>query len=339
MAELEHQLRLLENSDEQAAKNTIAHIRQAYHEVMVEGPESRKDDRENLAYFDGLMLCQMAEGHLFAEDEPGVGKTSGAKAYARLQDIIYNRIQMTPDTLPRAITGWSEPSGVKYGPIFANFVLVDEIRRAAPETQSALLEVMEEGQATFDGQTHPLHLPYMFVATTNPEEHEGTYPLPQAQLDRFSMSITLRASKDRRTRGAVARRNRNGGLKAEPIRVGGRTLNADVILSLQKVRRNVAVPTKLEDEYVPALVDYVSDHKQTRRQPTGYRAEIWIPRLAQARALMLGEAEVTVDHVDYVAFSALNHRFDTQYDNDGRPFPKTQVVREATTKARAETGL
>src|SRR3712207_2635900 len=165
------------------ARRVVANLRQVVH-APDEAPEL-------------CVLCLLAEGHLIIEDLPGVGKTTLAKALARSVDLSFSRLQFTPDLLPSDVTGVnvfnqrSQEFEFRAGPVFANILLVDEVNRTSPKTQAALLEAMQERQVTIDGVTYLLAPPFMVMATQNPIEYEGTYPLPEAQLDRFAMRIAI----------------------------------------------------------------------------------------------------------------------------------------------------
>ena len=177
----QHQLEASRSAD--VAARVLANLRRVMH---------APDDTLEL-----VVLCLVSEGHLIIEDLPGVGKTTLAKALARSLDCSFSRIQFTPDLLPSDVTGVnvfdqrSNEFEFRPGPVFANILLVDEINRTSPKTQAALLECMQEGQVTIDGVSYELAPPFMVMATQNPIEYEGTYPLPEAQLDRFSMRITI----------------------------------------------------------------------------------------------------------------------------------------------------
>jgi MoxR-like ATPase len=195
------------------------------------------------------LTCLFAEGHLLIEDVPGVGKTSLARCLAASVDVPMNRIQFTPDLLPTDVTGvtvYTPNSGEFYfrpGPVFANVVLADEINRASPKTQSALLEVMEERRVTFDGNTYELDCPFIVVATQNPIEQQGTYPLPEAQLDRFLMRISMDYP-DYASEIEIMRADVRGGRAADVKPVLGA---ADVTDMADVARREVRVTDRIYD--------------------------------------------------------------------------------------------
>ena len=250
------------------------------------------------------LLCQ---GHILIEDVPGVGKTVLAKSLAKSVGCKFQRIQFTPDMLPSDVTGVSvfnqktREFEFRPGPIHAQIVLVDEINRATPKTQSALLEAMEERQVTVDGSTYPLGSPFMVLATQNPIEYEGTFPLPEAQLDRFLLRISLGYTSKEHEMEILDRQQHFHPLEE---------LTQEVSLEeLQDAQQGV------KEMYVDPLVkEYIVDVvRQTREHPDVYlgassRGSLSIYRLCQARAAMLGRDYVLPDDVKALAVSALGHR-------------------------------
>ncbi|HMC81454.1 MAG TPA: AAA family ATPase, partial [Acidimicrobiia bacterium] len=249
-----------------------------------------KDEAIRLA-----LTCLVAEGHLLIEDVPGVGKTSLAKALAASIDCTWHRIQFTPDLLPSDVTGvtvWNRGTGTfefRPGGVFANIVLGDEINRASPKTQSALLEAMEERQVTVDAVTYPLDPPFMVIATQNPIEHEGTYPLPESQLDRFLMRIRM---------GYPARR-----AEVAILDTHGGTLDAldelEPVSSAADVQTMVGVSHAVH--VAASLKGYIVDVAEaTRRHPDlalgmSPRAALGLQRAARARAASVGRDYVVPD--------------------------------------------
>src|SRR6516164_3921052 len=200
------------------------------------------------------LVCLLARGHLLIEDVPGVGKTTLAQALARSVSCRFHRLQFTSDMLPSDVLGvtiynaHSEAFEFKPGPIFSNFLLADEINRTTPKTQSALLEAMNENQVTIDGRSHTLARPFMVIATQNPVEHHGTYPLPESQLDRFLMRLRL-GYPDAASEREILRNFENH--HAEAV---GRVLDSDQVLQLQAMTHRVAVDESLVD-YMLAIVE------------------------------------------------------------------------------------
>lgn len=250
------------------------------------------------------LLCQ---GHILIEDVPGVGKTVLAKSLSRSVGCKFQRIQFTPDMLPSDVTGVSvfNQKTMEFefrpGPIHAQIVLVDEINRATPKTQSALLEAMEERQVTVDGFSYKLEAPFMVLATQNPIEYEGTFPLPEAQLDRFLLRLSL-GYPGRKEEIEVLERQH----EAHPLEGISQVVSVEELLATQ---------TAVKAIYVDGLVkEYIVDVvRQTREHPDVYlgassRGAIAIYRLCQARAAMFGRDYVLPDDVKAVAGSALNHR-------------------------------
>ncbi len=249
----------------------------------------------------------LAEGHLLIEDVPGVGKTTLARALARSIDVSFQRIQFTPDLLPGDVTGVSVYEAAKAeftfqpGPIFAQVVLADEINRTTPRTQSALLEAMSDRQVTVDGVTHPLPQPFLVLATQNPHEFEGTYPLPESQLDRFLMRIRIGyPSRDDEKRVLTSRG------RSDPLDTLEPVVGAEDVLAMQAAVREVAVEDSLYD-YVLAIV---AETRASRDIEIGAspRGALHLSRAAQALAFLEGREYVIPDDVKRLAVGVLAHR-------------------------------
>jgi MoxR-like ATPase len=274
------------------------------------------------------VLCLLAEGHLIIEDFPGVGKTVLAKSLARSLQLSFSRLQFTPDLLPTDVTGvnvFNQKTNefeFKQGPVFANVLLVDEINRASPKTQSALLEAMQECQVTIDGVTHRLEPPFLVLATQNPIEYEGTYPLPEAQLDRFTARLALGYPP-----------------LAEEARMLAEQTTAPPLDGLQAVARRSEVIAAIEaaravfveesvGRYVVALLRHTraSSHLALGASP---RAGIALLRMAKARAIARGRDYVLPEDVQAVAGPVLAHRLIVAPESRAAGVEAAEAVRKA----------
>jgi MoxR-like ATPase len=297
---------------------------------------------------DGVLICLLAGGHVLLEGVPGLGKTTLLRTLSRVLHLRYSRIQFTPDLMPADIVGSmimeSDERGLKMlrfqpGPIFANLVLADEINRATPKTQSALLEAMQERTVTSGTTTHELESPFLVMATQNPIEMEGTYPLPEAQLDRFLMKIVVSYPS-----------------RAELMQILERTIQREeadlsqiidrpMILELRSVCRSVMVAQHVQDFAVDLVMSTQPGHPQAHEMANKYIRYGSSPRGAQALlecgrvlALMRGRFHLSVDDVRYVATSVLRHRIILNFDAhaDGQT-PETVLQKIIESVAAAKT--
>jgi MoxR-like ATPase len=277
------------------------------------------------------VLCLVGEGHLILEDFPGVGKTMLAKALARSLDVSFSRMQFTPDLLPSDVTGVnvydqrSNQFEFKPGPVFANLLLVDEINRASPKTQAALLECMQEQQVTVDGVSYGLGRPFMVMATQNPIEYEGTYPLPEAQLDRFTMRIAIGYPPLSEEAKMLTEQTADPPLDdLEPV------ADAADAISLAEEAKAIYVEESL-NRYVVALL------RSTRADSRLYlgaspRAGIALLRVAKARALAAGRGFLEPDDVKAVAAAVLSHRLILAPEARSTGLSGEEIVRETLEK-------
>ena len=254
-----------------------------------------------------LLVALLCQGHVLLEDVPGTGKTVLAKSIARSIGGSFKRIQFTPDLLPSDVTGvsifnqQSHEFEFRQGPVFAQIVLADEINRATPKTQSALLEAMDERQITVDGVTYALPAPFIVLATQNPIEYEGTFPLPEAQLDRFLLRLRL-GYPERLDEIAILRRQR----QAHPLESLPTVAQIDELLTLQAAIKEVYVDDLVE-EYIIALVTATRHHEEIYLGAST-RGALALYRTAQAWAAIRGQTFVTPDEVKALAGAVLGHR-------------------------------
>jgi MoxR-like ATPase len=276
-----------------------------------------------------LLTGIVADGHLLIEDLPGLGKTLLARSFAAALGLDFQRIQFTADLLPHDITGGEvyDAGAAKFsfrpGPLFTNLVLADEINRAPPKVQSALLEAMQEHQVTSERATYPLPQPFLVVATENPLELEGTYPLPEAQVDRFLMRLAVGYPTPEEERTILARRRQR---KVEEVRVP-RASDRDGFLALQRACEEVEIEPSVEG-YIVELVraTRVDPRAEVGASPRGSLA---LQKLARARALLDGRDFVLPDDVKALAVPALAHRVIVKPEPWIRGVRGTDVVRVA----------
>ncbi len=262
---------------------------------------------------ENVLICLLAGGHVLIEDVPGVGKTTLVKTLAAAVDLDFGRIQFTPDTLPSDVTGVSvlnmKTGQFEYreGAVMHQIVLADEINRTSPKTQSALLEAMSERKVTVDDRTYDLPSPFMIIATQNPVEFVGTYPLPEAQLDRFMMKLSIGYPSPENE--ILLTRRFLEGKTADTIKS---VIKSDELLKIMEEVRNV----KIADKVLQYAEDIIGLTRQEKRFVRGVssRAMIMMVQAARAHAYLSGRQFVTPDDIKAVAVSTLHHRISLSYD-------------------------
>ncbi|GAB4465453.1 MAG: MoxR family ATPase [Armatimonadaceae bacterium] len=314
-----------------AAEETAAKIRSVVErvETVIVGK------RETVELAVVSLLCN---GHLLIEDIPGVGKTTLAKSLALSLGCAFKRIQFTPDLLPSDITGTyiynqrNQEFDFRPGPVFANIVLADEINRATPKTQAALLECMEEGQVTSDGTTHTLPRPFFVIATQNNIEHAGTYQLPEAQLDRFLMRIAI---------GYPAQEDEIKILRSQvrqhPIDAITSVLSAEELLEVQDAVRDVHVSPQMQD-YIVEIVTATRNHAQIE-VGVSPRGSLALMHAAQAHATLQGRDFILPDDVKKLAPYVLAHRSLLSAETRARGIGDTVVIGDILNRIPVPIGV
>ena len=283
---------------------------------------------------DRLLIALLADGHILLEGVPGLAKTLSVSTLARAIKAQFHRLQFTPDLLPADLVGtmiFNPQSGdftTRKGPIFANIILADEINRAPAKVQSALLEAMQERQVTISGTTHPLPRPFLVLATQNPIDQEGTYPLPEAQVDRFMLKVIVDYPSKEEERAIMDRMTGTSEITVEPV------ISLDDILSARKVVRAIYIDDKVKD--------YIIDIVHASRNPEAYgldlgdliaygaspRASIYLNLAAKAHAFVAGRAFVTPEDIKSIGPDVLRHRIIVTYEAEAEQVTPAQVVQK-----------
>uniref|UniRef100_A0A7C4BA90 MoxR family ATPase n=1 Tax=Thermofilum pendens TaxID=2269 RepID=A0A7C4BA90_THEPE len=288
---------------------------------------------------DRLLVALLARGHVLIEDYPGMAKTLLASSFAKALDLSFRRIQFTPDLLPSDITGgyyWDVKSSefkLRRGPVFTNVLLADEVNRAPPKTQSALLEAMQERQVTIDGTTYPLEEPFMVIATLNPIEQEGTYPLPEAQLDRFLIKTRIGYPSFAEEVQILRKRIERKSDKPEIERV----LSKSDVLQLQRRVEEVYV----DDSILEYIVKIASTTRGVKEVEVGVspRGSEALMKAARALALIRGRDYVIPDDVKELAVPVLSHRLVLKIESLMRGFSAEEIIRQVLEKVEVPKGF
>jgi len=281
-----------------------------------------------------LLISVISDGHILLEGVPGLAKTLLIKTLAQTIDADFKRIQFTPDLLPADIMGTKiyNHKTLKFsttkGPIFANLILADEINRAPPKVQSALLEAMQEYQVTISGDTLPLTKPFLVLATQNPIETEGTYQLPEAQVDRFMMKLIISYPSKQEEKDIIKRMTTGIDIPISSI------ISPNKIIQIQKFCRTIYVDEKIED-YVAELVDCTRNPEKYKLNLNGHieygaspRASIWLIIAAKAKALMMGRGFVTPEDIQDIAKDVLRHRLILTFEAEAEDITTDDIIQK-----------
>jgi MoxR-like ATPase len=284
-----------------------------------------------------VILGILTDGHILFEDYPGLAKTLTAKAFSSAMGCKFTRVQFTPDLLPADITGtyvYSQKTGdfkLIKGPIFTNVLLADEINRAPPKTQASLLEAMQEKQTTLEGETYTLDKPFLVLATQNPIEYEGTYPLPEAQIDRFLMRLNI-GYPDESEEQQILKRMEHGNIHDIKVK---KVIGPNDILSMQKTIQNVYI----DDDIQKYITQIVQSTRSASRVDVGIspRGSIALFKLAKANAAFSGRDYVVPDDVKNVLIPALSHRLILKAEARVQGLKPESVIKEITNKISVPT--
>ncbi|AKB52057.1 MoxR-like ATPase [Methanosarcina barkeri str. Wiesmoor] len=282
-----------------------------------------------------IVMAILCEGHALVESNPGLGKTLMISTVSKAMNLKFSRIQCTPDLMPSDITGTNviedqdnkKEFRFQPGPVFANVVLADEINRASPKTQSALLEAMQEKQVTVGNDTFMLDRPFFILATQNPIEMEGTYPLPEAQLDRFLLKILVDYPSHEEEMEIINRYT-----KSEVPKVS-RTLDKSTLLDLQKLTRQVPISEELK-QHVLSIVGMTRKNKEHIEYGASPRASIGLILAAKARALIEGRNFVSKEDINYMAYPVLRHRLILTFEAERSGITPDQAIEEIIQKLK-----
>ncbi len=280
-----------------------------------------------------LMIGLLADGHILIEGVPGLAKTMSVKTLSEAVQTKFQRIQFTPDLLPADLVGtlvYSPKDGqfsVKKGPIFTNIILADEINRAPSKVQSALLEAMQERQVTIGDTTYPLEKPFLVLATQNPIEQEGTYPLPEAQVDRFMLKLIVTYPNRKEEKEILERMSTGKAIQVKPV------INADRILKLREVVSSIYIDEKIKD-YILDLVFATRNPEQYKLEAlkpliaygASPRASIMLTLAAKAHAFLRGRGYVTPDDIKQIGMDVLRHRVIVTYEAEAEEMRSEDIV-------------